>query len=59
MQYEFVCRWRYAGLPQGELVRTTSAENLHDIIEAFDSFLKGCGFSYDGHVRLIEPDDVA
>lgn len=32
--------------------------SLNDLIEAFGEFLKGCGYSYNGTLEVVEPDEA-
>lgn len=33
-----------------------NADHLDSVIDEFESFLKGCGFSFDGHLTLVNED---
>lgn len=35
---------------------TTHAVNLEDVCNGFESFLKGMGFVFDGHVTIMEDE---
>jgi len=30
------------------------ADGISDILEEFESFLRGCGFNFKGHVEIVE-----
>ena len=34
----------------------TDGESLHKALEAFECFLKGCGFNFKGHLEIIEDE---
>jgi len=36
------------------IIVQTNAVHLHDILENFEDFLRGCGFVIDGHIDVIE-----
>lgn len=35
---------------------TSDAETLEDILTDFEDFLRGCGYVFDGHLDIIEED---
>lgn len=35
----------------------TDEEGLAEVLEAFECFLKGCGFNFNGHLEIIEEDE--
>jgi hypothetical protein len=37
-----------------EVTVTTSAEMLDDLLTAFEDFLRGNGFRFDGNVEIVE-----
>lgn len=37
----------------------SEAETLPDIVEAFEDYLRACGFIFDGHLDIIEEDEEA
>lgn len=39
-----------------EVTVKTSAEQLTDIISAFEDYLRGCGFHFDGRLELVDDD---
>lgn len=54
--FSFVCEWDYCGQPRGTVEHRTDAEQIHEVVEAFERFLRGCGFEFSGHVVLVEDD---
>ena len=57
MKMSFSCTQDYDDQPTHETVCTTTAESLPDVLEAFTSFLRGCGFYFEGEVAILEEDD--
>jgi hypothetical protein len=63
-RYTFICEQfdydEFTGDKIGVLSKTTkeiSSEELYVILENFESFLKGSGFRFDGHLEIIEEDE--
>lgn len=46
------------GLPAKTITHTIESEdvNLDEMLMAFEDFLKGCGYVFDGHVTIENPD---
>ena len=46
------------GLPAKTITHTIESEdvNLDEMLMAFEDFLKGCGYVFDGHVTIEDPD---
>lgn len=40
-----------------ELDYTSSAITLTDLLSDFEYYLKGCGFTFDGHLDIVEEED--
>ena len=40
----------------GTLTMITDAEDLSDIVQSFEQFLRGCGFVLDGHLDIMEDE---
>ena len=64
-KYEFKCSipetfYDYKGEPNYKTVIThkTDEENLTDLIENFEHFLKGCGFVFSGRLSLVDEEEV-
>lgn len=58
MKYTFISK-EQPGLIYGsgtETERTVSfnAHELSVVLEEFELFLKGCGFSFDGHIDIVD-----
>jgi len=32
--------------------------HLADLIDYFEDFLKGCGYDFDGHLRIVPDEDL-
>jgi len=43
------------GHPTSTCVVTTEAEGLDDLLIDFASFLRGCGYHFDGTIEVQEP----
>jgi len=41
---------------EAETTKVFEADNLSEILENFEDFLKGCGFSLKGHLEVVEPE---
>jgi hypothetical protein len=42
----------------GTLTMITDAEQLSDVLQSFEQFLRGCGFYFDGHhLGFMEDED--
>ena len=35
-----------------------SAETLEDVVSEFENFLRGCGFYFDGHLRIDDREEL-
>ena len=55
-QYQFKCV-QHGTYKQEIDVNLDDIETLPQLLEAFESFLRGCGFYFDGHLDII--DDFA
>jgi hypothetical protein len=55
MLMEFKLTQNY--VPTRTVTTTTDAVTLHDILEEFEMFLRGCGFFIDGKLDIV-PDDT-
>lgn len=40
-----------------KLELSTNAEDLSQILEDFESFLKGCGFVFEGHIDIFNDNE--
>lgn len=38
------------------VVYTSSADTLTEVLADFESYLKGCGFMFDGDVNITRPE---
>lgn len=36
---------------------SVDAVSIPDLLEAFEAFLKGCGFVFDGHIDIVEEEE--
>jgi hypothetical protein len=39
-----------------EVTIRTRTENLHEVVEAFEGYLRAAGFHFDGHLDLVDDD---
>lgn len=44
--------------PISKITFETKSDALSDIVTDFESFLRGCGFSFDGVLDIVDPDPV-
>ena len=56
-------RYRFEKVPvlssdwdSSQIIYEFDGTDLTDMLEAFDSFLKGCGFNFDGEVTISDSD---
>ena len=59
-KFTFICE--EDPCPFGESITTKrtvefSADHLGGVISEFETFLKGCGFQFDGHLEIYEPEE--
>jgi hypothetical protein len=59
-KFTFICEEEPC--PFGESITTKrtvefSADHLGGVIGEFETFLKGCGFQFDGHLEIYEPEE--
>lgn len=38
-------------------ISVTRAMVLSEVIEEFESFLRGCGFVFDGHIEIVDDEN--
>lgn len=50
--------WNYQSSPPGELTFHIHNEQLSDVIEQFEYFLKACGFHFEGHLDIISDEPI-
>ena len=50
----FTCDQNYEGQPKFTTMKSTDAEQIEDVLESFQDFLRGCGFQFDGSVQIGE-----
>lgn len=39
-------------------IKNTNAVTLSEILEAFESYLKGCGFCFNGYLDIVEDESL-
>lgn len=57
----FVCEHQHPINKDSNLSKLTYESNreyLYDIIEDFEDFLRGCGFSFDGRLEIVDQEDI-
>jgi hypothetical protein len=54
---EFKYKAAYENQPEVEVVYTTNAVTLDEILPAFEQFLKGAGFEFNGHLDFINEEE--
>ena len=47
----------YQGQPRTTTELRTEAVTLDEMFAAFEDFLRGCGFTFDGHITLEETEE--
>ena len=57
IKIEFKYHATYEGQPENHVTMETNAVTLDDILPAFEQFLKGAGFSFDGHLDIIDEEE--
>lgn len=43
--------------PEETITVTTSSEGLYEVLAAFERFLQGCGYTFDGHLEFVNDFD--
>lgn len=46
-----------SGSPEQVYKATTRQSNLHQLVEEFGQFLRGCGYHFDGQLAIVPNDD--
>ncbi len=57
MKTTFTSTCAYEGQPESKVVHETDAEDLPQVLEAFEHFLRGSSFVFKGHVDIVDDDD--
>lgn len=52
-QYKFQ-RTQHSTYKQTVTAELDDVETLPQLLEAFEQFLRGCGFYFDGHIDIID-----
>jgi hypothetical protein len=58
-KFTFICEEEPMPFADSIVTKKTfefNAERLDSVIGEFETFLKGCGFSFDGHLNLVNED---
>jgi hypothetical protein len=54
MKHTFTHESDYEGQPRFSMMVQTEAEVLEDVLQAFGDYLKGCGYSLNGELGIID-----
>ena len=46
----------YDNQPKVQVIVTTDAVSLPDILGTIEDFLRGAGFHFDGHITIVDED---
>ncbi len=60
-KYTFTCEYvDFTGKPDGSKITLEVREDsLMNVVEAFERFLKGSGFIFDGHLDFVNDEDMS
>jgi hypothetical protein len=61
-KFTFVCEEDPCSFGESITTKRTvefSADHLGGVIGEFETFLKGCGFQFDGHLEIYEPEEAS
>lgn len=61
MRHKFMYEWGKefdTKKPEIRVVHETDSVTLSEVVEAFENYLRGCGFIFDGHLDIVEDDIV-
>jgi len=47
----------FSSIPETRVEYTIESAYLPEMLEAFENYLKACGFVFDGHVEIVEDED--
>lgn len=53
MYSTFITKHDYEGQPRSVITTETDAEALDEILEEFESHLRGAGFLFNGHLEVV------
>jgi len=54
-KYEWESKGEYSSnIPEKTVTHSTDAEALSDVLEAFEYFLKGSGFHFNGNIGIVD-----
>ena len=51
MSHKFT--YHYSTSKCSSTVEVDEDANLYEVIEAFEDYLRGCGYNVDGHIELV------
>ena len=57
-KFTFICTFDYEGQPAKEIIHTTDGDTLPDVCEAFQDFLRGCGYHFDGEIEVVPNEEI-
>lgn len=58
-EYVFIAKWsNYGSVPDTKIIHCVEGEtSLPEILQSFEDFLRGSGFSFDGSIQVVENDE--
>lgn len=56
MKTTIITEYNYPNQPLTRVIHETDGVTLEELLEAFEDHLKGCGFSFEGHLDIHEED---
>jgi hypothetical protein len=54
VKYTFICEDKAPNYPPTIKTHEIETVGLADVLSAFEDFLRGCGFHFDGHVQVVD-----
>lgn len=58
MKTTIMTEFSYPGQPNTKIVMETDGVVLEDLLQSFEDHLRGCGFLVDGHLELVEDEEI-
>ena len=57
-KYTFTCEYEdiFTSKPDGKITLEVTEDSLTNVVEAFERFLRGAGFVFDGHLDIVDDD---
>ena len=50
--------FNWSDSPNEQITMSTEAEELPKVLEAFERFLRGAGYCFDGHLEILDDEEV-